>query len=94
MVAETTMPRFCFIHYIIYVYHIMYLFTDETCSLDSLSPWVRFTQNSMKKTSPSPPLVVGVNLPSGKDNFWLMFYPDNFRSKIITYLTETINKVA
>jgi hypothetical protein len=38
--------------------------------------------------------VVGVNLPSGKDNFWLMFYPDNFRSKIIIYLTETINKVA
>lgn len=38
--------------------------------------------------------VVGINLPSGKDNFWLMFYPDNFRSKIIIYLTETINKVA
>ena len=38
--------------------------------------------------------VVGVNLPSGIDNFWLMFYPDNFRSKIIIYLTETINKVA
>ena len=53
MVAETTMPRFYFIHYIIYVYHIMYLFTDETCPCDSLSPWVRFTQNSMKKTSPS-----------------------------------------
>lgn len=50
MVAETTMPRFCFIHYIIiYVDHIMYLFTDETCPCDSLSPWVRFTQNSMKK---------------------------------------------
>jgi hypothetical protein len=46
-----------------------------------------------EKTSPSP-FVVGVNLPSGKDNFWLMFYPDNFRSKIIIYLTETINKVA
>ena len=93
MVAETTMPRFCFIHYIIYVDYITYLFTDETCPCDSLSPWVRFTQNSMKKNFPFL-FVVGVNLPSGKDNFWLMFYLDNFRSKIIIYLTETINKVA
>lgn len=49
MVAETTMPRFCFIHYIIYVDYITHLFTDETCPRDSLSLWVRFTQNSMKK---------------------------------------------
>ena len=35
MVAETTMPRFCFIHYIIYADYITYLFTDETCPCDS-----------------------------------------------------------